>query len=137
MFADQLHRDEGVALLRLVAWIAAADGFVDATEERFLRDLRARMALGGVSIAVDPAQDDLESLCAALPAGPARRIAYVELVNAARADGVLHPKERMGLDRVATALGLDAETRRDIERWLEEGRAWERRGRGIVLGPRG
>lgn len=103
----------------IISGLLFADGELHPSEERFFRALLARFGLPAETRA--SAALDEEGALAKLRALPeaARRETLGLLIEAAAADGTLHPAERVLIGAVADELGVsEEEVDRDLKRAL-------------------
>lgn len=131
MFVGQLTFEERRSLLRLAASVAAADGTIDPRESLRLAELASRLSLS-IADFTDQADVPLATLCEAFTRPEARRIALIELLNTAWADGEYAGSERTQMGFIAELMGVDAEVLAALEVWVEDGQRWEARGRALL-----
>jgi DnaJ-domain-containing protein 1 len=96
------------SVCRIILGLCFADGELAPAEERFFERLLARFSLSRAEVA--PIADQAEALAELrrLPE-PTRHETLALLVDAAAADGVLHPAERILIGAVAEELGIAEE----------------------------
>lgn len=97
------------SVCRIILGLCVADGELAPAEERFFERLLARFGLPRAEVAPITDHDEALAELRRLP-DTARHETLGLLVEAAAADGVLHPAERILIGAVAEELGIaDAE----------------------------
>lgn len=129
MFGDRLTRDESLALVDLLVFLAHADGRVDPQEVAFIE---AFAAAHGVPASIDAPPVDLELAASRFTSRTAKVVALQELVRIGLCDGSFHDAERRGVERIAAACGLEPEIVPVVETWVRDGLAWVARGEAML-----
>ena len=128
MFVESLGTDDGIRLLKLIAFIAHADGTIDSAEVALLRSVEVRLGLTPRDWVAEIDDIDLAEVCGGLSPGRSRLLVYAELLNACFIDGRFTEDEHRGLARIAELLRLSDGEREATEAWIAEGVAWQERG---------
>lgn len=116
MFLDLLGDVEKVAFSRLAYALIASYG-VDEHEEKLFQAALAEMGLYEPDLE-GPIQVEVEA--AAFQSTESQRIALIELMLLALADGHLDTEEQHILDTILGAFGFDADTLDDAWNWVRD-----------------
>ncbi len=114
MFLQQLSYDERRAFDALAKVLIASDGNLAPEEARLLSQLRVELGFGD-----DPPADarSVTELASVFGTHRGRRIALLELLGIAHADGELHSSESEFLRQIARAWGVSEVELLTLENW--------------------
>lgn len=114
MYLDLLEDFEKIAFSRLAFTMIAYHG-IDEHEEKLYYSALAEMGIG------EPDLDDEVNIpleCAAFRSMTSKRIALMELMLMALADGDLESEERHLIDDIIAAFGFDEQTLTEAWQWV-------------------
>lgn len=128
MFIEQLDMDEKKALMRLLVYIAKADGKLVEEEKAFLS---AYSTENDISIDLEE-EISIEEVCAHLQSSKGKIVALQEIVKLAIVDGHYHEEERTGALAIAGLVNIEQARFEEIEKWVEDGKEWVERGLQMI-----
>ncbi len=132
MFAEYLTQDEQQALLKLMAFIIAADGEVKPEEISYLDSVANSFGKSATGIFHDIEGVELRSICDAFTREKAKRIALVEVVSSAMSDGVMHPAELKGIEAIGTIMAVEPNAVDAMLQWVKTGIEWRDEGERLL-----
>ncbi|MGE0322238.1 MAG: TerB family tellurite resistance protein [Polyangiaceae bacterium] len=132
MFIEALNHQERTALLATLAHLATLSGVVTEAETAFIAAVAKNLGVPSPNDIRQFADRELTDLLAPIQRLEAKRVALMELVNLGYADGEYCQAERAGVRKIAAVLQVQEDTLKEIEKWVEDGVDWTRRGRDLL-----
>jgi hypothetical protein len=129
MYLDLLEDTEKVAFSRLAYAMIAFHG-IEAHEEKLYYSALAEMGLGELDL---EEAVDIQMECQAFQSQASKRIALIELMLLALADGDLEKEEQTLLDDIISAFKFDDETLTEAWQWVSGWFGTFRTGKDFVL----
>jgi uncharacterized tellurite resistance protein B-like protein len=124
-------RDEGLALLNLMAWLSLVDGEIADAELSLLLAVAEQLGVGADDACGRVETLDVGALCATFRGPSTGRRVLAKLVELAWADGRYRESEERALAQLCDLLGISHEERLRVEAWVERGIAWRREAEGL------
>lgn len=115
MFLSQLNQKERLAFQQLAYYLVSFNG---VTEEEAAMLAATDQEMGVASNPSDRSTD-LEDLCSRFESGFSQRIALIELLLLAKADGYVCEKETDFASQVTAHFRLPAETVEQAQQWVD------------------
>lgn len=136
MSIADLPLEQRRAFVSALLYVATIDDEFHSAEQEFVRSaFLAANLTSDDEIAVTEvlkARPPLEQVLAPLKNQPVARLLVRELVSLAHADGAYVDAERSGVALVSDLLGLPRSWLANVESWVADGIAWQRRGVALI-----
>lgn len=133
MFGEFLSEDERKILVQAFAYLAHRDQHVPTAEIDQISTLARNIGFDPEILVHDGQTLDIAALLKPITDDTLKRIMLEELISLAHADGEYSLPERAGLREIAACLGIDLAVLEQIEGWVEQGIAWRKAGKQLIL----
>jgi len=133
MFTNVLSKDERLALVKTLAFLAYAGGERAPEDAEFVVTVGRNLGLDVRPILNDVHRLKLEEILPSVGEPRSKRVFLQALVNLGYADGEYCEAERAGIRHIAGQLGIDEKTLLRIEEWVERGVAWTHEGYNLLI----
>ncbi len=126
---DRLNREERVAMMELMNYLAKTDGKINDISQEVLREYADLLE-------VDPAAIDgsltPEELVPQFQSPASRVVALQEVFRLANLDGVFTIGEESAIIDIASLMGFPMEFVRRVEQWVLDGIEWTLTGEKLI-----
>ena len=132
MFAENLTTEEKGAMLRLMAFIVAADGEVKPQEVAYIDSVASAVSVSATGVFHEIEGVELRTICGEFERDKAKRIVLMEVISSALSDGVMHPTEMEGIKAIASLMEIDSASVDSLVAWARDGIVWRDRGEKLL-----
>jgi len=133
---SDLSLEQRRAFVAALLYVATIDDDFHSAEQAFVRSAFDAAHLSSEDQAavetVLRSRPSIEQVLAPLKGHETARLLVRELVSLAHADGTYVDAERSGVARISDELGLSRSWLSQLEAWVADGVAWQRRGEALL-----
>ena len=126
---DRLNRDERMAMMELLAYLAKTDGKITDVNQEVLREYAELLG-------VDPADLDgdltPEELVPQFQSPASRVVVLQEVFRLANLDGIFTIGEESAILDIASLMGFPMEFVQRVEKWVLDGLEWTLQGEKLI-----
>ena len=126
---DRLNRDERVAMMELLAYLAKTDGKLSDVNQEVLREYAELLEIDPGAIDSDLTPEELVPQFQ----NPASRVVVLqEVFRLANLDGVFTIGEESAILDIASLMGFPMEFVQRVEQWVLDGLEWTLQGEKLI-----